>query len=65
MNLSSANFDSIMRDYDNQRLENMHALNARTQAVYNRFPEIREIDEQISDLALSFAASFTTEGTMG
>ena len=64
MNLSAAHFDSIMREYDNQRLENMHALNARTQEVYERFPEIRQIDEQISDLAESFAASFTKEGMM-
>lgn len=64
MNLSSAHYDSIMREYDNQRLENMHALNARTQEVYDRFPEIKEIDEQISDLAERFAASFTKEGAM-
>ena len=51
MNLSAANFDSIMREYDNQRLENMH-------------PEIKQIDEQISDLAEKFATSFTTEGIM-
>ena len=64
MNLSAAHFDSIMREYDNQRLENMHGLNARTQAVYDKFPEIKQIDEQISELAEKFAASFTTEGIM-
>ena len=50
MNLSAAHYDAIMREYDNQRLENMHALNARIQGVYDRFPEIRQIDTQISDL---------------
>ena len=64
MNLSAAHFDSIMREYDNQRLENMHGLNARTQAVYDKFPEIKQIDQQISELAEKFAASFTTEGVM-
>ena len=64
MNLSAAHYDAIMRDYDNQRLENMHALNARTQEIYDRFPEIRQIDAQISDLAEQFAVSFTTEGLM-
>ena len=64
MNLSAAHFDSIMREYDNQRLENMHGLNARTQAVYDKFPEIKQIDQQISELAEKFAASFTTEGIM-
>ena len=64
MNLSSAHYDSIMREYDNQRLENIHALNARTQQVYDRFPEIQQIDAQISDLAESFAASFTKDNLM-
>ena len=64
MNLSAAHYDSIMREYDNQRLENMHALNSRTQSVYERFPEIKQIDDQISDLAEKFASSFTSEGIM-
>ena len=64
MNLQAAHFDAIMREYDNQRLENMHALNARTQQIYQRFPEIQQIDEQISDLAEQFAASFTQNNAM-
>ena len=64
MNLSAAHYDAIMREYDNQRLENMHALNARIQGVYERFPEIRQIDTQISELAENFAQSFTKEHAM-
>ena len=64
MNLSAAHYDAIMREYDDQRLANMRALNARTQEVYDRFPEIKQIDGQISDLAENFASSFTTEGIM-
>ena len=64
MNLSAAHYDAIMREYDNQRLENMHALNTRIQGVYDRFPEIRQIDTQISDLAENFAQSFTKEHVM-
>ena len=64
MNLSAAHYDAIMREYDDQRLANMHALNARTQEVYERFPEIKQIDSQISDLAENFASSFTKEGIM-
>jgi DNA replication protein DnaC len=64
VNLSAAHYDAIMREYDNQRLENMHALNARIQGVYDRFPEIRQIDTQISDLAENFAESFTKEHVM-
>ena len=64
MNLSAAHYDAIMREYDNQRLENMHALNSRIQGVYDRFPEIRQIDTQISELAENFAQSFTKEQVM-
>lgn len=64
MNLSSAHFDSIMREYDNQRLENMRALNERTLKVYEKFPEIRQLDEQISQLAADYADSFVKEAGM-
>ncbi len=64
MNLSAAHIDAIMREYDNQRLENMHALAERTNRVYDRFPEIQQLDEQISQLAESYAVSFTNEGGM-
>ena len=62
MNLSAAHFDSIMREYDEQRLQNMHALNVRTQEIYRKVPKIQEIDAQISGLAESFAASLTGKG---
>ena len=64
MNLSSTHFDAILREYDNQRLENMHALNARTQEVYDRYPAIKHLDIQISELAENFAASFTQDTGM-
>ena len=64
MNLSAAHYDAIMREYDNQRLENMHALNARINNVYDRFPEIKELDLQISQLAEDYADSFTKTGGM-
>lgn len=64
MNLSAAHYDAILREYDDQRLKNMHDLHARTQEVYERFPEIKQIDGQISDLAENFASSFTSEGVM-
>ncbi len=64
MNLSAAHYDAIMREYDNQRLENMHAFNERVQDIYEKYPMIRQIDEQISELAENFATSFTVENGM-
>lgn len=64
MNLSETVFDSIMREYDNQRLENVRKLNERIADVYDRFPEIKQLDEQISQLAESYADSLTKKGGM-
>lgn len=64
MKLSEALFDSIMREYDQQRLKNMRKLNARVAEVYDRFPEIKQLDEQISQLAESYADTFTEAGGM-
>ena len=59
MNMSESLYDSTMREYDDQRLQNMRNLNLRIREVYDRFPEIKEIDEQISSLAETYADSFT------
>ena len=64
MNLSAAHFDSIMREYDNQRIENLHALNKRTLEVYEKFPEIKALDLQISQLAEDYADSFVKTSGM-
>ena len=64
MNLSEAHFDSIMREYDNQRIENLHALNKRTLEVYEKFPEIKALDLQISQLAEDYAHSFVKTSGM-
>ena len=64
MNLSEAHFDSIMREYDNQRIENLHALNKRTLEVYEKFPEIKALDLQISQLAEDYADSFVKTSGM-
>ena len=64
MNLHTNHYDSIMREYDNQRLENMHALNARTQEIYEQYPAIKQLDTQISELAENYATSFVSEGFM-
>ena len=59
MSLFAANFDRIMQEYDDQRLENTRRMNARIAETYEKYPQVREIDELISDLAKEYAASFT------
>ena len=64
MNLSEAHFDAIMREYDDQRLKNLHDLNERITKVYEKYPQIRQLDEQISQLASDYSESFTQETGM-
>lgn len=64
MNLSSAHFDAIMRDYDNQRLENMHRLNERTAQIYEQLPQLQELDGEIARLAETYADSFVAKNGM-
>lgn len=64
MNLSTAHYDAIMRDYDNQRLENMHQLHTRTAEIYEKIPQMKELDEEISKLAEKYADSFVTKNGM-
>lgn len=64
MNLSSAHFDAIMRDYDNQRLENMHRLNERTAQIYELLPQLQELDGEIARLAETYADSFVAKNGM-
>lgn len=64
MNLSTAHYDAIMRDYDNQRLENMHQLHTRTAEIYEKIPQMKELDEEISKLAEKYADSFVTKNEM-
>ena len=64
MNLSTAHYDAIMRDYDNRRLENMHELHTRTAEIYQKIPQLKSLDEEISGLAESYADSFVSKNGM-
>lgn len=64
MNLSARHYDAIMHEYDDQRLENARALSARTQQIYAKYPAVKALDEEIAELAKSYAASFTDESAM-
>lgn len=64
MNLSSAHYDAIMRDYDNQRLENMHQLSERTARIYRQLPQLQELDGEIARLAETYADTFVSGNGM-
>lgn len=51
MPLGNAQFDAIMREYDNRRLKNRHIFEERKGEVYDFIPEYKMIDERMADLA--------------
>lgn len=55
MALTNAQYDSIMREYDNIRTSNQHILDERFNEVYNQVPQLKNIDEQIISLSMQNA----------
>lgn len=51
MALGNAQFDAIMRKYDERRMQNHHRFEERKGEVYDFIPEYKDIDDSIADLA--------------
>lgn len=47
MALKNFQYNKILREYDSRQLQNRYLLEKRTQEVYDRIPEFKEIDQQI------------------
>lgn len=43
-------FDQLMRLYDARRTANVHIRKQRTQEIYEKIPEYRQLDESVSDI---------------
>jgi DNA replication protein DnaC len=48
MPLSNAQYDEIMREYDQRQLSNRYTLDARRREVYARLPLLRELDADVA-----------------
>ncbi|MGN0297909.1 MAG: ATP-binding protein [Lachnospiraceae bacterium] len=48
MSLNNSQYDAIMREYQQQQLQNEHDRRKRCQHIYAQIPRIREIDETIA-----------------
>ncbi|MEY8337608.1 ATP-binding protein [Lachnospiraceae bacterium 62-35] len=55
MALSNSQYDSIIRDYQKQQLQNKHQQDERVACVYKKIPVIRELDDSISTAAVKWA----------
>lgn len=52
MPLTNKQYDAVMRIYDNRQYHNYRVQTMHREEVYERFPKIRELEEQISSLSL-------------
>lgn len=55
MPLSNAQYDTLMRSYQQQQLQNEHERRKRCEHIYAQIPRIREIDDTIVSLKASQA----------
>lgn len=62
MALKNFQFNKILREYDSRQLDNRHALELRTEEVYEKIPELKEIDEKIVSNSM-FHAKLILTGT--
>ena len=55
MALSNSQHDHFMRLYEQRQLDNENRLRSRFEEVYQKLPQIRDLDNQISALSLEKA----------
>lgn len=55
MPLNNSQYDEILRGYDAKQLKTQHILETRTQEVYEKAPQIRDIDHAIAECSVASA----------
>ncbi len=55
MGLKNVQYNRILREYDNRRLKNRHLYEKKQAEVYERIPELKEIDHSIASASISYA----------
>ena len=55
MSLSNMQYDEILREYDERQLQNKTLLAARTKEIYQKIPELLEIEHSIAEYSISSA----------
>jgi DNA replication protein DnaC len=55
MGLKNVQYNRILREYDNRRLKNRHLYEKKQAEVYERIPELKEIDNSIASASISYA----------
>ncbi|MCR5357529.1 MAG: ATP-binding protein [Lachnospiraceae bacterium] len=52
MSISNAQYDEIMRAFENNRNVNRHLLTQRRDEVYDKIPEYKALDSKVADISL-------------
>ena len=55
MALSNMQYDEILREYDERQLQNKTLLEARTKEIYQKIPELLEIEHSIAEASVASA----------
>ena len=55
MALTNAQYDEIMRGYEQRQTENRHRLELRTKEIYEKEPRLTLLDDEISSTSVSSA----------
>lgn len=55
MALSNSQYNAVMREYEQQQLQNRHDRERRVEEVYGKVPQIRELDQMIGAKAAACA----------
>ena len=52
MSISNAQYDEIMRTYEEKQNNNRHLVEARRGEVYTKIPEYKALDSSVADISL-------------
>ena len=52
MSISNAQYDEIMRTYEEKQNKSRHLLDQRTLEVYAKIPEYKALDSSVADISL-------------
>ena len=58
MALTNAQYDEIMRGYEQRQTENRHRLELRTKEIYEKEPRLTLLDDEISSTSVSSAKNY-------
>ena len=65
MALTNAQYDEIMRGYQNRQLQNRHLTQERLEALYKKVPELKNIQDSIASASVEAARKKLEDDSLG